>query len=66
MATNSGWDAKVGDNDAFKGTDASGTYHLPGFGEKAADFLLQEPQAAAIGVDTISLDPGPSTTSPCT
>jgi kynurenine formamidase len=56
VAMNSGWDAKVGDDDAFKGTDAGGTYHFPGFGEEAADFLLEERRAAAIGGDTISLN----------
>jgi kynurenine formamidase len=62
VAMNSGWDAKVGDDDAFKGTDAGGAYHFPGFGAEAAEFLLDERRAAAIGVDTISLDHGPSTT----
>jgi kynurenine formamidase len=62
VAMNSGWDAKIGDDDAFKGTDAGGTYHFPGFGEEAVDELLDERRAAAIGVDTLSLDHGPSTT----
>jgi kynurenine formamidase len=62
VAMNSGWDAKVGDDAAFKGTDAGGTYHFPGFGVEAADFLLEERRVTAIGVDTLSLDHGPSTT----
>jgi kynurenine formamidase len=62
VAMNAGWDAKVGDPDEFKGTDASGVYHFPGFGEEAADVLLDGRRAAAIGVDTLSLDNGPSTT----
>jgi kynurenine formamidase len=62
VAMNSGWDAKIGDEAAFKGTDASGVYHFPGFGEEAAGVLLEERRAAAIGVDTLSLDNGPSTT----
>jgi kynurenine formamidase len=62
VAMSSGWDAKVDDDAAFKGTDPSGTYHFPGFGEEAADFLLEERQVTAIGVDTLSLDHGPSTT----
>jgi kynurenine formamidase len=59
---NSGWDAKAGDPDAFKNPDASGTYHFPGFGIDAAEYLLERTRAAVIGVDTISLDPGNSTT----
>jgi kynurenine formamidase len=62
VAMNSGWDAKVNDQAAFKGTDASGVYHFPGFGEEAVEALLEERRAAAIGVDTMSLDNGPSTT----
>lgn len=37
---NSGWAAKVNDNDAFKNADANGTYHFPGFGIEAVEFLL--------------------------
>jgi kynurenine formamidase len=62
VAMASGWDAKVDDSDEFKGTDAGGTYHFPGFGEEAVEVLLDQRRAAAIGVDTMSLDHGPSTT----
>ena len=58
---NSGWDAKVA-SDEFKNADAGGTYHFPGFGEDAVALLLDRRRAAAIGVDTLSLDHGPSTT----
>jgi kynurenine formamidase len=63
VAMDSGWAAKVGDPDEFKGGPA-GAYHFPGFGEDAIDFLLERRKAAAIGVDTMSLDPGNSTTFP--
>jgi kynurenine formamidase len=62
VAMNSGWAAKIGDEAAYKGTDASGVYHFPGFGLDAIEVLLDERRAAAIGVDTLSLDNGPSTT----
>jgi kynurenine formamidase len=62
VAMNSGWDANVGDPAAFKGTDSAGVYHFPGFGEEAVEELLDDRRAAAIGVDTMSLDNGPSTT----
>lgn len=58
----SGWAAKVHDPDAFKNPDAGGVYHFPGFGLEAVEFLLSERNITAIGVDTISLDHGPSTT----
>jgi kynurenine formamidase len=60
----SGWDTKAGDRAAFLGVDASGTYHFPGFGADAAEYLLDRSRAAVIGVDTVSLDPGNSTTFP--
>ena len=59
---NSGWDARAGDGDAFKNADASGVYHFPGFGADAVEYLLDRTKAGAIGVDTLSLDPGNSTT----
>jgi kynurenine formamidase len=61
VAMDSGWSAKIG-TPAFTGRDASGTYHFPGFGPDAIEFLLERRRAAAIGVDTLSLDHGPSTT----
>jgi kynurenine formamidase len=57
----SGWDSRAGDDAAFKNADANGVYHFPGFGADAAE-LLMERDALAIGVDTMSLDPGNSTT----
>jgi kynurenine formamidase len=63
VAMDSGWAAKVGDPDEFKG-GPSGAYHFPGWGEDAIDFLLDRRKAAAIGVDTMSLDPGNSATFP--
>jgi kynurenine formamidase len=60
VAMDSGWAAKVGDPDEFKG-GPSGAYHFPGFGADAVEFLLERRRAAAIGVDTMSLDPGNAT-----
>ena len=62
VAMDSGWGRKVGDEAAFKGGEA-GDYHFPGFGEDAIELLLGR-RAAAIGVDTLSLDPGDSATFP--
>ena len=61
VAMDSGWAKKVGDEAAYKG-GAPGNYHFPGFGDEAIEFLLERRNAAAIGVDTLSLDNGPSTT----
>jgi kynurenine formamidase len=57
----SGWDAKAGDEAAFLNA-SGGTFHFPGFAPDAAEYLIERTKAAVIGVDTISLDPGNSTT----
>jgi kynurenine formamidase len=58
----SGWGAKVGDADAYRGTDAAGTLHFPGFGADACEWLLRRRGIRSLGVDTLSIDPGISTT----
>jgi kynurenine formamidase len=60
VAMNSGWTSKLG-TPAFTGRDASGVYHFPGFGEDTLE-VLEARNVKAIGVDTLSLDNGPSTT----
>lgn len=62
VAMDSGWDAKVNNSDAFKGGAAFPNYHFPGFSSDAAMFLAEERNVRAIGVDTLSLDPGNSST----
>jgi kynurenine formamidase len=59
---NSGWGAKVDDADAYRGTDAAGTLHFPGFGPEATEWLLRRRHIRSLGVDTLSIDPGISTT----
>lgn len=61
VAMNSGWAAKVGTPD-FRGADPArpGGLHFPGFHIEATQMLLEQTNAAAIGVDTLSLDHGPS------
>lgn len=57
----SGWGARAGSVEAFRNTDSSGVMHFPAFGKDAVDFLLTERRISGIGVDTLSLDHGPST-----
>jgi kynurenine formamidase len=61
VAMDSGWAKKIDDQAAYKG-GPPGDYHFPGFGDSAIEFLLERRDAAGIGVDTLSLDNGPSTT----
>jgi kynurenine formamidase len=64
VAMNSGWAAKVGNPLAFKGGASFPDYHFPGWSADAAMWLAQNRDVTAIGVDTLSLDPGNSTTFP--
>jgi len=64
VCMNSGWAAKVGDPLAFKGGASFPNYHFPGFGVDAALWLALERDVTGIGVDTLSLDPGNSSTFP--
>jgi kynurenine formamidase len=58
----SGWDERIDDPDAFKNADAQGVYHFPGWSTDAVEWLLERRHISCIGVDTLSLDPGRSTT----
>ncbi len=59
VAMHSGWEGKVS-GDGFRNADDQGVMHFPGFHIEATQMLLEETTAAAIGVDTLSLDYGPS------
>jgi kynurenine formamidase len=61
VAMHSGWASKLG-TPAFTGKDASNVFHFPGFSPEAVDVLIKGRRAAAIGVDTLSLDHGPAKT----
>ncbi len=54
------WGTRISSQERFRNTDSSGVMHFPGFGKPAIDFLLNERSIAGIGVDTLSLDHGPS------
>jgi kynurenine formamidase len=58
----SGWDSRIKDAKAFVNADASGVMHFPGFSPEAASFLARSRAVSGIGVDTLSLDPGPDVT----
>ena len=59
VAMHSGWEDKIGDA-GYRGADDAGVMHFPGFHIEATQMLLEETTAAAIGVDTLSLDHGAS------
>lgn len=62
VCMNSGWDSRVGDRASYLNPDASGVFHFPGFSLEAVEWLLDRRDIQGIGVDTSSLDFGPSAT----
>jgi kynurenine formamidase len=60
-----GWGVRAGDAEEYLNADAGGVLHFPGFaGETGAFLAAERPQVRAIGLDTPSLDFGPSTDFP--
>lgn len=59
VAMHSGWSDKAA-TPAYRGADADGMLHFPGFHIETTQMLLEETNAAAMAVDTLSLDHGPS------
>lgn len=60
----SGWAERLLDQgeEAFSGVDADGGLHFPGFSPAAAEFLVNERSIKGVGVDTLSIDVGTSST----
>jgi hypothetical protein len=58
----SGWESRVSSQDEYRNVGTDGLFHFPGFGIDAVEWLLPRREIAGIGVDTLSLDNGPSTT----
>lgn len=64
VAMDSGWADKADDPPEYKGGEAFPDFHFPGFSAEAAGWLVATRDVTAIGVDTLSIDPGNSTTFP--
>lgn len=58
-----GWSARWPDRKRYLGDDKPGdtsNLHFPSYGKDAAELLVRERKAGALGVDTASIDHGPS------
>ena len=58
-----GWGKYWGDRKLYFGTDKAGdviNLHFPGFSKEAAEFLIKQRNVKAVGLDTPSIDHGPS------
>jgi kynurenine formamidase len=55
-----GWEERWDDPARYRNADAAGVMHFPGYSASAADFLARQRGVSALGIDTLSVDPGGS------
>lgn len=55
-----GWDSRWNSVKDYRNADAKGIMHFPGYSEEAAEFLVDARKTMGLGIDTPSLDYGPS------
>jgi kynurenine formamidase len=55
-----GWDTRWDSATGYRNADHSGVMHYPGYSQDAAQFLVEGRTALGLGIDTLSVDHGPS------
>jgi kynurenine formamidase len=55
-----GWDKRYFVDGEYRNADSKGVMHFPGFSQEAAQYLVDHHDAHALGIDTLSIDYGPS------
>jgi len=55
-----GWDSRWNSAKDYRNADAKGVMHFPGYSLEAARFLVEARHALGLGIDTLSIDFGPS------
>jgi kynurenine formamidase len=55
-----GWESRWNSAAHYRNADAHGAMHFPGFSLDAAKFLVEGRQIRGLGIDTLSVDYGPS------
>ncbi|MBI2876216.1 MAG: cyclase family protein [Candidatus Tectomicrobia bacterium] len=55
-----GWSQRWQDYGRYKNADDQGRLHFPGYAIEAAQFLVKERKIHGLGIDTLSVDYGPS------
>jgi len=63
VAVDSGW-GRFADSPRYRNADDAGTMHFRGVHVEAARLLLEERAVVGLGVDTLSIDHGPSSEFP--
>ncbi len=60
VVAHTGWDARWNSAQQYRNPDARGVMHFPGWSLDAARFLVDDRSIYGLGIDTLSVDPGPS------
>ncbi len=55
-----GWEQRWSSKTAYRNADTKGVMHFPGYSVEAAKFLVEGRDVVGIGIDTLSVDYGPS------
>ena len=55
-----GWDKRYFVDGEYRNADSKGVMHFPGFSKEAARYLIDHHHIRALGIDTLSIDYGPS------
>jgi kynurenine formamidase/mono/diheme cytochrome c family protein len=55
-----GWGDRYGDPEKYRNPDSSGVMHFPGYSAAGIDYLLKHARPVGLGIDTLSIDYGPS------
>ena len=60
VITRTGWDSRWDSAKNYRNADAKGVMHFPGYSKDAARFLVEGRNVLGLGIDTLSIDYGPS------
>jgi kynurenine formamidase len=60
VVARTGWDARWSSVKDYRNADAKGVMHFPGYSQEAAKFLVEGRNVLGLGIDTLSIDYGPS------
>ncbi len=60
LIANTGWGSRWNSIKDYRNADPSGVMHFPGYSQEAAKFLVEGRNVIGLGIDTLSIDYGPS------
>lgn len=60
VIANTGWGARWNSSKEYRNADEKGVMHFPGYSMEAAKFLVEARSVIGLGIDTLSIDYGPS------